>query len=166
MVFMEILGFTFSRAFVIFVAAIIAWILTQLFSKAFINSLTPGAPTGKRIRTLNSLVRTVATTAILVVSAFMIVRELGFDIAPLIASAGIAGLAIGFGAQTLVKDIFAGAFILIENQFDEGDEVEISGKRGEVKKITLRTVSIRDKSGALHIIPNGSITLVTNFSKN
>lgn len=162
---MEIFGYTFSRAFVIFVAAIIAWILTQLFSKAFVNSLTSGISSGKRLRTLNSLMRTVATTAILVVSAFMIVRELGFDIAPLIASAGIAGLAIGFGAQTLVKDIFAGAFILIENQFDEGDEVEISGKRGEVQKVTLRTVSIRDKDGAVHTIPNGSITVVSNFSK-
>ncbi len=162
---MEILGYTFSRAFVIFVAAIIFWVLTQLFSKTFISSITAGASSGKRLRTLNSLVRTVASTAILVVAAFMIVRELGFDIAPLIASAGIAGLAIGFGAQTLVKDIFAGAFILIENQFDEGDEVEISEKRGEVTKITLRTVSIKDKDGALHIIPNGSIKMVTNFSK-
>ena len=95
----------------------------------------------------------------------MIVRELGFDIAPLLASAGIAGLAIGFGAQTLVKDLLAGAFILIENQFDEGDEVEISDKKGIVEKITLRTVWLKDKEGALHIIPNGSIAMVSNFSK-
>lgn len=162
---MEIFGFTFSRSMVIFVVAIIAWVFTQLFSKAFVASLTSGAPTGKRLRTLNSLVRTAASSAILIVAAFMIVRELGFDIAPLLASAGIAGLALGFGAQTLVKDVIAGAFILIENQFDEGDEIEVNGKKGEVEKISLRTVLIRDKDGALHIIPNGSIIMVTNFSK-
>ena len=162
---MEILGLTISRSLLIFVVATLVWLLTQLLSNAFVVSLSSGTPTGKRLRTLSSLVRTGTSAAILIIAVFMIVRELGFDIAPLLASAGIAGLALGFGAQTLVKDVIAGAFILIENQFDEGDEIEINGKKGEVEKISLRIVSIRDKNGALYIIPNGSITMVSNFSK-
>lgn len=162
---MEILGLHVSRSITIFVAALVVWVLSQVLTKAFVVSLSSGTATGKRLRTLSSLVRTAASSVIVVIAAFMIVRELGFDIAPLLASAGIAGLALGFGAQTLVKDVIAGAFILMENQFDEGDEVEISGKKGVVEKISLRVVSIRDKNGALHIIPNGSILMVTNFSK-
>ena len=162
---MEILGITISKAALVFIVAFIFWVFSQVLSKNLVAVLAIGTPTGKRLRTLNSLMRTGSSAVILVVASFMIIRELGFDIAPLLASAGVAGLAIGFGAQTLIKDVIAGAFILIEGQFDEGDEVEISGKRGEVKKITLRTVWLKDKNGALHIIPNGSITVLSNFSK-
>jgi small conductance mechanosensitive channel len=161
----EIFGFTLSKLATILISAFIVWVLTQLLSMQFVRSFSVGTPTRKKLRTLNSLVRTIASAVILVITAFMIVRELGFDVTPLLASVGIAGLAIGFGAQTLVKDMIAGAFILIENQFDEGDEVEISGKRGEVKKISLRTVWLKDKDGTVHIIPNGAITLISNFSK-
>ena len=162
---MEILGVTLSKAAIVFIVAFIIWVLSQVLSKKLVDILTIGTPTGKRLRTLNSLVRTGSSAVILVVATFMIVRELGFDIAPLLASAGIAGLAIGFGAQTLIKDIIAGAFILIENQFDEGDEVEILDKKGVVEKVTLRTVWLKAKDGTLHIIPNGSITVISNFSK-
>ncbi|MEX0621576.1 MAG: mechanosensitive ion channel domain-containing protein [Candidatus Woykebacteria bacterium] len=162
---MEIFGFTFSKSLVILVVAVVVWLASQLLSNTFVTALSSGTPTGKRLRTLGSLARTATSAVITLVAAFMIIRELGFDIAPLIASAGIAGLAIGFGAQTLVKDVIAGAFILIENQFDEGDEIEINGKRGVVEKISLRIVSLRDKDSALHIVPNGSILMVSNFSK-
>ena len=162
---MEFFGLYVSKSVIIITAAIITWVLTQVLSARFVKSFSTGTPTRKRLRTLNSLVRTIASTVILVVAAYLIVRELGFDVTPFLASAGIAGLAIGFGAQTLVKDMIAGAFILVENYFDEGDEVEILGKKGEVKKISLRTVWLVDKEGNTHIIPNGSINHVTNFSK-
>jgi small conductance mechanosensitive channel len=162
---MEILGAYVSKSVIIIIVAFITWVLTQILSARFVKSFSTGTPTRKRLRTLNSLVRTAASAVILVVAAYLIVRELGFDVTPLLASAGIASLAIAFGAQSLIKDMIAGAFILIENYFDEGDEVEILGKKGEVKKISLRTVWLIDREGNTHIIPNGSINHVTNFSK-
>ena len=154
------------RILIIVFIAFFAWAIVQLLTKGFVSSILVGSERGKRLRTLTNLVKSSASIVIAAVAVVMVLQEMGFNIAPLIASAGIVGLAIGFGAQTLVKDVIAGAFILIENQFDEDDEVEISGKRGTVVKITLRTVTIKDKEGAAHIIPNGSITIVSNFSKN
>ncbi|MEX0616811.1 MAG: mechanosensitive ion channel domain-containing protein [Candidatus Woykebacteria bacterium] len=149
----------------ILLIAFLTWLATQFLTKSFVVAISAGTPKGKRLKTLTSLVKAAISTLIWVVAAFMILREIGFDITPLLASAGILGLAVGFGAQTLVKDVISGAFILMENQFSEGDEVEISGKKGNVEKMTLRTVKLRDKDGSVHIIPNGSIALVTNFSK-
>lgn len=153
------------RIVFIFSFAIILWLFTQFFTKGFIVSVTVGTLRGKRLRTLTNIVKTSVSTFIFAIAIFMILREIGVDIAPLIASAGIVGLALGFGAQTLVKDIISGFFLLIEDQFDEGDDVEISGKRGIVERITLRTVWVTGKDGVVHIIPNGSITMVSNFSK-
>src|SRR4030067_3404628 len=154
-----------SRIIFIIVVAVGAWAATQLLTKGFVVAISTATPTGKRLKTLTDLIKGAVSTLIIAIAGFMILEEFGFNLAPLIASAGIVGLAIGFGAQALVKDIISGAFLLAENQFSEGDEVEISGKRGKVEKITLRTVRIRDTDGTLHTIPNGSITMVSNFSK-
>ena len=154
------------RILYVVVVTIIVWVAVQVLAKSFIVSISAGATKGKRLRTLTNLVKSAASVVIVSVGFVMVLQEVGFNIAPLIASAGIAGLAIGFGAQSLVKDVIAGFFILVEDQLDEGDEVEISGKKGVIKKITLRTIWLKDKDGALHIVPNGSITTVSNFSRN
>jgi small conductance mechanosensitive channel len=102
---------------------------------------------------------------LVVVTGMVILRELGFDIGPIIAGAGIVGLAIGFGAQHLVKDVISGFFILLENQYRVGDTVELNGKSGLVESVNLRTTVLRDQEGRVHIVPNGSIVLVTNTTR-
>lgn len=94
----------------------------------------------------------------------MILRELGLDITPLLAGAGVLGLAIGFGAQNLIRDFLAGFFILLENQFRTGDVIKIKEHAGLVEDFNLRRTVLRDLEGAVHIIPNGEITTVTNLS--
>ena len=119
----------------------------------------------KRARTLASLLRTVGTTLVLIVAVMMALREIGLDITPLIASAGVAGLAIGFGAQSLIKDIVAGFFILLEDQFHVGDVIQAGGVSGQVERMTLRMTIVRDLQGTVHFIPNGEIKVASNLTK-
>jgi small conductance mechanosensitive channel len=95
----------------------------------------------------------------------MIMRELGIDVGPLLAGVGIVGLAVGFGAQSLVKDFLSGMFVLIENQYNVGDVIKAAGVSGLVEKITLRATTLRDLEGKVHIIPNGTIDVVTNMTR-
>jgi small conductance mechanosensitive channel len=94
-----------------------------------------------------------------------ILSELGLDLKPILAGAGIAGLAVGFGAQTLVKDLIHGFFILLENQFRVSDVIRTAGVEGAVEAINLRTTVLRDNEGRVHVIPNGSIDVVTNLTR-
>jgi small conductance mechanosensitive channel len=103
--------------------------------------------------------------AILVVATMMILKEFGVEIGPLLAAVGIVGLAVGFGAQSLVKDVISGFFILLEDQIRVGDVVQVAGKSGLVEKISLKTVMLRDLSGNVHYVPNGQIDVVTNMTK-
>jgi len=119
----------------------------------------------KRTRTVASLVRTVGTSLVLLIAAMMLFREIGMDITPLLAGAGVAGLAVGFGAQSLIKDIIAGFFILMEDQFHVGDVIQAAGVSGQVEKMTLRMTIVRDLNGAVHFIPNGEIKVATNLTK-
>jgi len=120
----------------------------------------------KRTQTLGSMVRYVATFAILLVAAMMVLREFGIDIGPILAAAGIVGLAVGFGAQSLVKDVISGFFMLLEDQIRVGDVVQIAGKGGLVEKIGLKTTILRDLAGNVHYVPNGHIDVVTNMTKD
>jgi len=95
-----------------------------------------------------------------------VLQVVGIDIKPLLASAGIAGLAIGFGAQTLVKDVINGFFLLVENQFDVGDVVKVSGVQGTVESLTMRRTVLRDADGTVHTIPNSAITIVSNLTRD
>ena len=95
----------------------------------------------------------------------MILKELSIDIGPILAGVGIIGLAVGFGAQSLVKDFLSGMFILIENQYNVGDVVQLASASGLVEKITLRATTLRDLEGKVHIIPNGTIDVVTNMTR-
>jgi moderate conductance mechanosensitive channel len=119
----------------------------------------------QRVRTLSGLLRSVGIGFIALVALFMILRAVGLDIAPLLAGAGVIGLAVSFGAQSLVKDIISGLFILLENQFGVGDVVRIKDVSGRVEKMTLRIVVMRDVHGVVHIVPNGEITQVSNLTR-
>lgn len=118
----------------------------------------------RRENTLVKLLQNVLTYILFFIAAIMILSELDIDVTGLIAGAGIVGLAIGFGAQNLVKDIISGFFIIFEDQFAVGDEVQIGDFEGSVQEIGLRTTKILHWTGELYIIPNGSILNVTNYS--
>ncbi|MBK5226121.1 MAG: mechanosensitive ion channel [Thermoleophilia bacterium] len=118
-----------------------------------------------RARTLAGIIRSLIIGALVAVVSLMILRELGYDIGPLIATVGIVGVAIGFGAQTLVKDIIGGFFVLLEGQFYVGDVIQVGLVKGKVESIKLRTTLVRDGEGILHIIPNGEMRVVSNLTK-
>lgn len=119
----------------------------------------------KRADTLAHVVRDVARIIILTVGGMMILSEVGVDLKPLLAAAGLGGLAIGFGGQSLVKDVISGFFILLEDSVRVGDVVEIAGVGGLVEEVKLRTITLRDLSGNVHVIPNGVIDKVKNMTK-
>ncbi len=115
-----------------------------------------------RIETIRRLVNTTASVIIVAVAILTILSEVGIDVGPLLASVGLASLALGLGAQTLVKDAIAGFFIIVEGQYQVGDVIELEGYAGTVEDLTLRTTQIRDVQGYLHYVPNGEIRIVTN----
>jgi small conductance mechanosensitive channel len=102
---------------------------------------------------------------LVVLVAGLLTLDVFFDIGPLLAGAGILGLAVSFGAQSLVKDVISGFFVLLENQFAVGDVIEAAGKTGTVEQMSLRVVKLRDVRGVLHIIPNGQIAVVSNATR-
>ncbi len=122
--------------------------------------------TKKRAKTLGSVINNFLKALILVIAVITILSELGVDIGPLLATAGIAALAIGFAAQSLVKDFINGFFILLWDQIRVGDVVQVSGKGGLVEMINLKMTVLRDLAGNVHFIPNGSIDVVTNMTKD
>jgi moderate conductance mechanosensitive channel len=118
----------------------------------------------RRGRTISQLLRSVGRVAIITI-AILLTFNVFINIAPILAGAGILGLAVSFGAQSLVRDVISGFFILSENQFGLGDVIEVAGKAGVVEKMTLRVVVLRDLEGAMHIIPNGELKVVTNRTR-
>jgi small conductance mechanosensitive channel len=120
----------------------------------------------KRARTLGSLVNRVGSIAIVSVAVLMTLKEFNIDIAPILTGAGIAGLAVGFGAQTLVRDIISGFFLILEDQVRVGDVAAINGTGGLIEQINLRTIVLRDEEGAVHVFPSGAITTLANRSKD
>ena len=150
--------------------ALILWWVLRLVIRRIERSLgqpQPGALTvsEQRTRTLVSLLRSVGRAIIFVILLFMLMSAVGLDLGPLLAGAGVVGLAISFGAQSLVKDVISGLFILIENQFGVGDVIRIEGVSGAVERMTLRVVALRDVHGVVHIVPNGQITKVSNLTR-
>ena len=120
----------------------------------------------KRAETLSSILITTGNVIIYIIILLMTLNLFGINIAPILAGAGIIGLAIGFGAQSLVKDFVSGLFILLENQYSVGDKVKIGVFEGEVLKITMRSTILRDEEGKTFYISNGLIKDVTNFSQS
>ena len=119
----------------------------------------------KRTETLKSVIRYILNIGIVAIALIIVLGELGIEIGPILAAAGVLGLAVGFGAQSLVKDIISGFFILLEDQIRVGDVVQVSGKSGIVENVNLRMTILRDLAGNVHFIPNGEINLVTNMTK-
>jgi moderate conductance mechanosensitive channel len=119
----------------------------------------------KRAQTLGNILRHVLLIVIFFIAALMILGELGIQLGPLLATAGIGAVAIGFGAQSLVKDVIGGFFIILENQYRIGDAIEVAGVSGLVESVSLRKTVLRDLEGRVHTIPNGEIKVVSNLSK-
>lgn len=120
----------------------------------------------QRAHALSGVLRSVVSFVIFAIAAFMVLDELGVNLAPLLAGAGVVGLAIGFGSQALVKDFLSGTFILIEDQFGVGDVVDLDGTSGSVEAISLRTTQLRSVDGTVWHVPNGEIRRVGNMSKH
>jgi small conductance mechanosensitive channel len=112
------------------------------------------------------VIHSVGTFTVIFVAALEVLSQLGFNLGPVLASAGIAGLAIGFGAQALVKDVINGFFILLENQYDVGDTVRVASVAGTVEDMSLRRTVLRDADGSVHTIPNSEIKLVSNLTRD
>ncbi len=119
----------------------------------------------KRSETLKSVIRSVLKIAVIAVAVIMILDNLGLDIGPILAAAGVIGLAVGFGAQQLVRDVINGFFILMDDQIRAGDVVSIAGQAGFVENVNLRMITLRDLAGNVHYVRNGEITVVTNMTK-
>lgn len=149
----------------------IAWVMLSLsrrlipLLRAQLQKHTDDPEQHKRLETLGRVLRYAATVAITLITGMLVLSELGISIAPILASAGIVGLAVGFGAQSLIKDYFTGLFLLLENQIHQGDVVEVAGKGGLVEEVTLRYIRLRDYEGNVHYVPNGAVTTVTNRSR-
>ena len=119
----------------------------------------------KRVKTLTGLIRTICLTLVWVVGIVMSLDQIGLDITPILAGAGIVGLAVGFGAQNLVRDVINGFFMILENQIRVGDVGVVNGTGGLVEAISFRTITLRDLSGTVHIFPNGTVTTLANMTK-
>lgn len=141
---------------------LIGYFLKTLLSRA-IEKVMPKEE--GRPKTLGHFLQNALTAVIVFITLSTALSKIGVDITPLIASAGVLGLAVGFGSQTLVKDVVTGFFILSENQYNIGDEVEIAGVKGLVREIKLRTTTLVDENGTVHIIPNSTITRVSKYPK-
>lgn len=119
----------------------------------------------KRALTMTTVLKATAIAAIWTIAALLILALVGVPVAPLIAAAGIGSIAIGFGAQSLVKDVISGFFVLLENQYDVGDVVRLGEFSGTVERVDLRTTTLRDIDGLRHVVPNGEIRISTNYTR-
>ena len=155
----------------VLIILVLSWLALRLSRKALVrlrlhmqqdeNDLERN----KRLKTLEQVFRYVIAVIITLITGMLVLSEMGISIAPILATAGVLGIAIGFGAQSLVKDYFNGLFLLLENQVRQGDVVEVAGKGGLVEEMTLRYIRLRDYEGSVHYIPNGTIDTVTNRSR-
>ena len=140
----------------ILIILVIAWVLHALASRlirvfrAYMTRRAGNGDQAQRIQTLGRVFRYVATVVIALVAGTLVLDELGISVAPILATAGVAGVAVGFGAQSLIKDYFTGFFLLVEDQIRQGDVVEIAGHGGLVEEVTLRYVRMRDFEGHVH----------------
>ncbi|MFN0300998.1 MAG: mechanosensitive ion channel family protein [Burkholderiales bacterium] len=157
------------RVIAIITVALIALRLARRASVA-LEHVAPGrhinGEDAKRIETMAQVIRYGVTVIVTLVAGMLILSEFGISIAPILGAAGVAGIALGFGSQSLIKDYFTGFCILLENQIRQGDVVEAGGKSGRVERITLRHLQLRDYEGNVHYVPNGLITTVTNLSRD
>lgn len=166
------LGAITQSAFHITLILIGAWLLKMLANKGirsfriYMAERKHNHHEKQRLETLGRVFRYVANVLITALAGMLVFTELGISIAPILATAGVLGLAVGFGAQSLVKDYFSGLFLLLEDQVRHGDVIEAGGKAGLVEEVTLRYMRLRDYDGNVHFVPNGQIDTVTNMTRD
>ena len=158
----------FINIFIIILISFFGWKTLSAIIKKKLDSLESSKDEAQtqRINTLFRILKNFISIAILIIVIMLVLSELGIEIGPLIAAAGVVGLAVGFGAQTLVKDIITGLFIILEGQMTIGDIVEVAGHSGRVEAITIRTVRLRDVNGHLHVVPFSEVTTVKNITQD
>jgi small conductance mechanosensitive channel len=146
---------------------LVAWLIWLALSSWIEYRLNPnvGRAASARERTLLQLLRNAGTILLIVVAGMLALSEIGVDIGPLLAGAGVVGLAIGFGAQKMVQDVITGVFIQFENAINEGDVVTVGGTTGVVERLTIRSVGLRDLSGTYHIVPFSAVDTVSNYMR-
>lgn len=157
-----------TKILLIIVLSVIAIKLTRVFVSKVIFRVAKvrDDEQKKRVDTLSSVIENILTLVLVIVGVLMIMGELEIEIGPVLAAAGVVGIAVGFGAQSLVKDVISGFFIIMDDQIRIGDVVEIAGKGGLVEKMNLRLTILRDLAGNVHFVRNGEITIVTNMTKD
>jgi len=158
--------------FIVLLAWFAAWLTRRLIHRlskriATVPEIGPlaGARRAQRVETIGHVLSSVVTVFIFVIAVFVILGQLGVDIAPMVAGAGVVGVALGFGAQSIVRDFLSGLFMVVEDQFGVGDVIDVGGVQGEVEEFTLRVTRLRDVEGNVWHVPNGSIMRVGNRSQ-
>ena len=163
------------RILVIFIVALIGQVIGNRaidrgIGKLAATDLRPGPGTAKRqaerARTIGTVFSSAFNAAVWIIAIGMILGEFGFNLGPVIASAGVIGVALGLGAQTIVRDVLSGIFMLVEDQYGVGDDIHVQDVEGKVEKVGLRITQVRDKKGVLWFLRNGEILVVGNKSKN
>jgi small conductance mechanosensitive channel len=152
----------------VLVSAFVLIRLLRLVTRKVISFQAARSAPGYRaqeVRTLISVITNIGISVILFVAALEILPMLGLNVGPILASAGVAGLAIGFGAQALVHDFINGFFILLDKEYEIGDSIQIAGVKGVVEEMTLRYTALRGEDGTLHFVPNSQITIVSNTTR-
>jgi moderate conductance mechanosensitive channel len=155
----------------IVVILVSAWILVTVLQRLVrtfrirIASRMDDREAVKQAETLGRVVRYLVAVVVSLVAGMLVLAEIGISVAPILGAAGVVGLAVGFGAQSLVKDYFTGFFLLLENQIRQGDVVKLGDHAGLVEEVTLRYVRLRDYEGRVHFVPNGQVTTVINLSR-
>jgi moderate conductance mechanosensitive channel len=150
---------------------VVIWVVYRLVMRlirvfgAGVTARIHDAEQMRRAETLARVLRNLVTIVAVLIAGMLVLSELGISVTPILGAAGVVGLAVGFGAQSLVKDYVAGVFMLVENQLARGDVVDLAGKSGTVEDVRLRYVQLRDYEGNVHFVPNGLITTVTNMSR-
>ncbi len=155
---------TLVSVFFILLMAFAIWLALSSWVDYRLNPDFGSVPTARE-RTLLTLLKNASTIILFVITVMFVLSEIGIDIAPLIASAGVFGLAIGFGAQKMVQDIITGVFIQFENAINVGDVITVGSTTGTVERLTIRSVSLRDIQGVFHIIPFSSVDMVSNYMR-
>jgi small-conductance mechanosensitive channel len=163
----RLIGSLASMGFTLLIA-MAAWEAANAAIQRHLVSLSRDAQAARsaRVRTLLPMLRTALMVTILVIVAFIILTEIGVNVAPLIAGAGVVGIAIGFGSQTLVRDVITGIFLLFEDALAVGDVVQVGGLSGVVEQLSIRSIKLRAMDGSLHIIPFSAVTTVTNMTRD
>jgi len=154
--FGKILSILLSLIFIYFIYKLLLYALIKFFKTKIMD---------EKLKMIEGIITSSLRYLSFFIAFITVLQQVGINVSAILASAGILGLAVSFGAQNLVKDLIAGVFILLENQYSVGDRVQIAGITGKVEKISLRLTLLRDEKGTLHSIPNGSITTVQNFNR-